>query len=127
LRYAFCIEFSILPGVPSDHGPAERHICNSQVPVNPNCVSSPGLNSGGGNKKGMTRVWFCKRRNATNKPSVGACMQANTNLYSQQVVPSLRNRNTDIINNKSKRVFRAGLTAERNVVPDHEQAVQLFA
>lgn len=35
LRYAFWMECSTLSGVPSDHGPADRQICSSQVPVNP--------------------------------------------------------------------------------------------
>lgn len=53
LRYAFWIECSIRMGVPSDHGPAERQICSSQVPVKPISVSSPGLNSEGGRRNGM--------------------------------------------------------------------------
>jgi len=56
--YAFWMECSIRFGVPSDHGPAERQICISQVPVRPKASNSPGLNSGGGNKNGMSLVWF---------------------------------------------------------------------
>lgn len=56
--YASWIECSVRFGVPSDHGPAERQICISQVPVRPMTSNSPGLNSGGGNKKGISLVWF---------------------------------------------------------------------
>ena len=62
LRYAFWMDCSIRSGVPIDHGPAERQIWSSHVPVRPMCASSPGLNSGGGNKKGIARVWFLIRR-----------------------------------------------------------------
>ena len=58
-KYAFWIENSILSGVPRDHTPADRHICTSHVPVRPSCESSPDLNSGGGSRKGIGRVWFC--------------------------------------------------------------------
>src|SRR5258708_592644 len=58
LRKAFWIECSTRAAVPSDHGPVERHICISQVPVKPRYVSSAGLNSGGGMMKGIFREWF---------------------------------------------------------------------
>ena len=56
--YAFWMECSTRSGVPSDHGPAERQTCISQVPRRPMASSSPGLNSGGGSKNGMSLVWF---------------------------------------------------------------------
>ena len=61
LRYAFCIECSMRSGVPNDHGPADLQICSSHVPVRPISANSPGLNSGGGSKKGMAREWFLIR------------------------------------------------------------------
>lgn len=57
--YAFWMECSVRFDVPSDHGPAERQICISQVPVRPKFSNSPGLNSGGGIRNGISLVWFC--------------------------------------------------------------------
>lgn len=54
--YASWMECSVRFGVPRDHGPAERQICISQVPVRPMVSSSPGLNSAGGNKNGINLV-----------------------------------------------------------------------
>ena len=60
-KYAFWIELSTLVEVPMDHGPHDRQICISQVPVSPCSSSSWGLKSGGGNRNGIVRLWFLIR------------------------------------------------------------------
>lgn len=72
--------------VPSDHGPAERHICISQVPVKPSSVSSAGLNSGGGMIKGIFREWFYD-----NLVSLSAYEEFALHLDAQKKVPSINN------------------------------------